>query len=97
MTRVSDVNVVLAELTEKPVFLIAAGERHDDVAPKLVVEAELQRVGQHAGGTGVGRLRNDLLGIEMHVEQARRPPCQPRAVGRAVDAADRGIVETLLE
>ena len=54
-------------------------------------------IGEHAGGTGVRGLRHELFGIEVHVEQARGTPCQPRAIGRALDRADRRIVETLLD
>jgi hypothetical protein len=33
--------VVLAQLAEKPVALVPAGERHDNVAAQFVVESEL--------------------------------------------------------
>jgi len=61
-----------------------------------VIEAELERVREYAGGTGVGGLRDDLFRIEVHVDQGRRPPCQPRAV-EGPSMCDRRIVETLLD
>ena len=90
-------DVVLAQLSEKAVGFISSGERHDDVAAQFVIETELQGVGEHAGRTGVRGLGDELLGIEMDVEQAGRPPRQPGAIGGTLDGADRRIVEALLD
>ena len=72
--RVGGDDVVLAHLAEELVVLVTAREGDDDVATQFVIEAELRRVGENAGGAGVGGLRDDLLGIEVNIEQAGGPP-----------------------
>src|ERR1700704_5915643 len=51
--RVRREDVILAKLAEEAVVLVPAGERYDDVASQFVIEAELERVREYAGGTGV--------------------------------------------
>ena len=58
----------LRSLTEEAVGLVAAVERHDDVAAQLVIDPELHGVGEHADRTGVGGFGDELFGIEVDID-----------------------------
>src|SRR6202790_4415071 len=95
-TGIGGGDVVLALLAEEAVALISAGERHNDIAAQLVVQSELQGVGEHAGGTGIGSFGDELLGLEVNIQQAGGAPGQFGAIGGTGDGADGRIDEALL-